>query len=175
MSINKSKDPTLQIEPAYIMNQKMAGLQENIYIYIKPQTDEGLSKLSFSFAKGHCSNLSPLLALFLVLVVLWWLFFFFLKQKMKELGWQFKRGKQVGILTTWQQRWSCGRDDSWRWILCAELKRNIYTYLSSQEKASRNELYSPQMVTHLHGDGTNYEPVLVLGLFKESLSNIHKH
>lgn len=34
MSINKSKDPTLQIEPAYIMNQKMAGLQENIYIYI---------------------------------------------------------------------------------------------------------------------------------------------
>lgn len=34
MSINKSKDLTLQIEPAYIMNQKMAGLQENIYIYI---------------------------------------------------------------------------------------------------------------------------------------------
>lgn len=29
-----SKDLTLQIEPAYIMNQKMAGLQENIYIYI---------------------------------------------------------------------------------------------------------------------------------------------
>lgn len=29
-----SKDLTLQIEPAYIMNQKMAGLQEKIYIYI---------------------------------------------------------------------------------------------------------------------------------------------
>lgn len=30
------------------------------------------------------------------------------------------------------------------------------------------------MVTHSDGDGSNYEPVLVLGLFKESLNDIHK-
>lgn len=117
---------------------------------------------------------------FLVCVVVSWVFFFWLTQNLKELCWQFKRGKKISILTTWRQSWGCGQADSCSWLFCAELKRSMYLYLCRcirSGKSSKKE----GTIQLRDGDtlGWRMEAITsqswVLGLFKESLNDIHKH